>query len=41
MYKEQLTELCTNYGELFSLWFDVDPGAGGSGYYGGVNEYRS
>ena len=40
MYKEQLTELCTNYGELFTLWFDGAPGAGGSGYYGGANEYR-
>lgn len=40
MYKKQLTELCTNYGELFTLWFDGAPGAGGSGYYGGANEYR-
>jgi alpha-L-fucosidase len=40
MYKEQLTELCTNYGELFTLWFDGAPGSGGSGYYGGANEYR-
>lgn len=40
MYKEQLTELCSNYGELFTLWFDGAPGAGGSGYYGGANEYR-
>lgn len=40
MYKKQLTELCTDYGELFTLWFDGAPGAGGSGYYGGANEYR-
>lgn len=40
MYKEQLRELCTNYGELFTVWFDGAPGEGGSGYYGGANEYR-
>ena len=38
-FHQQIREACTNFGDIFDMWFD---GANGvSGYYGGANESRS
>jgi len=38
VYRDQIRELLTGYGEIAELW--VDGANGGTGYYGGANEER-
>lgn len=39
VFRNQIKEVLTNYGEVFEIWFD---GAhGGTGYYGGANDVRN
>ncbi len=38
-FKNQLTELLTQYGDIFCLW--LDGANGGDGYYGGKSEVRA
>jgi alpha-L-fucosidase len=39
VFRKQIEEVLTNYGDVFEIWFD---GAhGGTGYYGGANDVRN